>query len=89
MGMTREQCQAGLLLCTAARRLDEMEDMLKVTKVGDGHSYRGFAMSVGDRCDAGASHDADVVVDLETGRLIFAAAKKIIQERMQALGVEA
>jgi len=85
--MTRDEFQAGILLGDAIDALPALKSALERTEPEAGN-YRALEISVGDHSDAGASHDADVKVDIETGRLIVVEVERIIRERAKALGVE-
>lgn len=83
---------AAATLVRARRRFKVLEKAMAVTRAGsysDGH--RGFEMQAGDVEEGGVQTGEDgtayVTVDRETGLLIAAAAKRIIAERLKALGV--
>jgi len=73
------------LLATA---VDEFADFEKEAQKPKGRhaDHRGFEILVGDLEDC-IQPDAYITVDDETGRLIAAAAKQIIIDRLKALGV--
>lgn len=85
--MTRDECAAAVLLCDALSDMDDLAKELEEIEPADGYRARGFLMGCGDISDAGGSCEGTVHVDIETGRLIFAAARRIITQRIHDLGV--
>ena len=82
MASTRDECEAGVLLVDAFLALPHFRKALRQKG-----RHRIVELVVGTSSDGGMTHDADIEVDIETGRLILQATEKIISERMAAIGV--
>lgn len=93
--MNKQHLARAARLARALSEWDEMADALggkhTVDRVRDS-AERGLEISIGDiEQDCGGElvqPDAGCVVDIETGRLIAEAAKKIIEDELRKLGVE-
>ena len=73
------------LLVEALEQYPDFEKAFKGAPKRNDH--KAFEMSIGELETEGPQPDAYVFVDDVTGREIAAAAKKIIQARLQQLGV--
>ena len=71
------------LLTVALEEWSDLEEGLSQTD-----QDRGFEMSAGDIDSSGVQPDGYVTVDMETGRLIAAAAKAIIVAELEKLSVD-
>ena len=84
--MTRESAAAFIVVNDEAsdEHIDALEDECRSTEL-NGYRERVFILAVELRCDAGAEFPAEVTTDLETGRRITEAARRIIVERRAEL----
>lgn len=85
--MKRDDFAAGLLLIDCTEGMTEIGQALKSKKPVSGYTRKTFEMSVISAGECGAEHHASAEVDLETGKRIWEAALKIIDERRDELKV--
>lgn len=87
--MTRDQAEAGVLLCDALDDMSGFLTALERTEPNNGYVRRIFEMGAKDQdSDGGSETDYWVEVDIETGRLIALAAQTIIRARIKELGMQ-
>lgn len=79
----REKARVAAMLWTALEEMEHLEEAA-TTNIVYG---KGVKVVVGEfDANGDGTHEAGILVDLETGRAILAAVDRIIRERMFALG---
>lgn len=81
----RTRAEAHMRLLDARDSVDPLSEQLEIGDPLEGYTFRAFSMQVGDHNDSGSSVDVEVLTDVETGRLIVDAARKIIVQRISDL----
>lgn len=88
--MKAEHAERAAILVRALRHFDALTDDAANDEVEGGYDRKGLEIQVAhiDAGGSGSSSNTDIELDLVTARLVLPIVRGIVEQELQAMGVE-